>query len=56
MDVTEGSQAILDVIVSTAMTAKYHWQRPTQPPVNSCKYRRECIKHGKHEFLLQDGP
>jgi hypothetical protein len=35
MDVTEGGQGILDVIVSTAMAAKCHWQPPIPQRVNS---------------------
>lgn len=56
MDVTEDCQGILDVIVSTAMVAKCHWQPPIPPPVNPCRCPPGGVKDGRQELLLQDGP
>ena len=37
MYVAERGQAILDVIVSTAMVARCHGERPIPPPINPCR-------------------
>jgi len=56
MNVEEGGQPLLDVIVSTAMAARCHWQRPIPPPANPCRCPPQYINDRKQEPLPQDGP
>ena len=56
INVAEGGQGILDVIVSTAMAARCHWERPIPPPPTPCRCPPERPNYVKQEVLPQDGP
>ena len=56
MNVTEEGQPLLDVIVSTAMTASCHWQRPIHPPAHPCRCHPEHTKYRNQDILPQERP